>query len=196
LEAVRPPIPDADTEPQEPVPPRSPEPKTISDHDLAAPALPAMSFFDKTSKDPEQAIPTGAPRVALPPMMVPASISATWEESQSLLVAPSVVVEKPPAERRLRFVTLALVASIAAQLGTFAAEHLVPRAAARIYAAEVTYDRVMKSGRSIRTAQALGLEIPSEVSRLQRDAETAAFSGDADTARRRIEEIHWVWRPE
>ncbi len=158
-------IPDADTEPAE----------------LQAPRIPT---------------PDERPTVDLP--RSPATISepvvfATWEQSKELVVGPPPVDDSPALRRKIRWISIALAASLSAQLGGLLGDRLLPMIVDRVRFEEVTYQRVWKSARSIETSHRLGLAVSADVQQLQREAEEAAFAGDAALAKRKLEELDARW---
>ncbi len=181
-------IPDLDTEAQEPA--KLEGPPTLVDAELEAPRT--LDLDQRPTVDlllPPGVVPSrNAPRPEDP------QIFATWDESREFVVGrprPSIRADETRSLRRIiRWLVVALAASIAAQLGGFIGARVVPALAERMRRDQVTYQRVWKSARSLEAARRLGIDVPDEVVRLQREAEVAAFAGDAIGARRRIDAVN------
>jgi hypothetical protein len=136
------------------------------------------------------------PTVDISPPSADPPLLATWEQSKELVVGSTIPMkdESSGLRRKIWWITLALAASISAQIAGLAAQRAVPALLDRIHRTELTYPRVWKSGRSIASARALGRPVPEEIESLQREAEQAASSGDASVAERKLDEIVRRWR--
>jgi hypothetical protein len=166
---------------------------SVYDSDLSAPRIP-------TPLDVEDTLPEGTHAsdldsrptvdIGLPPVPEP-QMSASWDESKEPFLRSAVPIddESPVLRRKLNWITLALAASISAQLGGVAADHLMPPMLESVRKEQVTYERVAKSARSLATSRRLGQAIPKELERLQREAEQAAFAGDDALARKKLDEL-------
>lgn len=165
---------------------------SVLDSDLSAPRIPTPLNPEDTQPD----VPLDEqPTIDVSHMAEP-QFFATWEESQEFFVGPqpvSKIDESPALRRKIYWITLALVASIAAQLGGFTASRLMPSIVDRMRDGDLTYHRVAKSARSIETARRLGQPLPEDLKRLQREAEAASFAGDAEQAKRKLREIESRW---
>jgi hypothetical protein len=194
-------IPDFDTEQEPPLE----GPPTLVDVELQAPIIPSpvLAFTDRTQQE-EQVTDDllGGPTLDLPDRHAASpqapAVFATWEESREIVVGPVAAPSQSPDDspalrRKIQWITIALAASLAAQVGGFAGDRFLPAIIDGIRSEEVTYQRVWKSARSIESARRLGVIVSDEISELQRAAERATFSGDAELAKKKIEEINERW---
>jgi hypothetical protein len=197
-------IPDLDTEPQEPAVGLEGAP-TLVDADLQAPRIPALQFTDRTTLE-ENATDDllGGPTLDISKEPPEPIVFASWEESRDIFVGstssptvtavPAIPDESPVLRQKIQWITIALAASIAAQLGGFAGDRLLPPIVQNFRAEHVTYQRVWKSARSLEGARKLGAPVSGEIADLQREAEQAAFEGDAERARQKLDELDSLWR--
>jgi hypothetical protein len=187
-------IPDLDTEPQEPATGRS-----VLDSDLSAPRIPALGGRETNDTLPEGAEVDPFDEQATADIGAPADsepqVFASWEESRDLFVRSIVPPrdESPALRRKIYWITLALIASVVAQVGAVAAERLVPALVEHVREDDVASERVQKSARSLESARRLGFAVPEELEILQREAEAAVSSGDAALARRKMDALDARW---
>jgi len=171
---------------------------SVRDSDLSAPRIPTPELIDLDETQKNEAVPADQqPTIDLSHANDRPQIFATWDESQDFFVGPqpvSKIDESPALRRKIYWITLALVASIGAQLGGFIASRLMPSIVEQIRDDSVTHQRVAKSARSIESARRLGQPISDELVRLQREAEIASFSGDVAVAKQKLREIETRWR--
>ena len=88
--------------------------------------------------------------------------------------------ESPALRRKLRWVTIALAASIAAHVGGLIGEYALPVIVARVRSEELIHHRVLKSARSIELRAVSEMRCRRRSSSCSVKQSGAAFAGDAD----------------
>ena len=154
--------------------------------ELEAPRIPNAAASPHTTTQPDQHLPLVLESAATPDLPRPEQ-SLSWDESREMVV-PILRDAPPQLKRRIRWITIALAASIAMQIGSLVGDRFVPAVAQWMRGHDLA-DRLEKSARSLESSRKLGLVVPSELEQLQSDAEAAAFAGDVELARRKLEEL-------